>query len=80
MSVHIIKYYINDKCITQFVGDDETVCNSTFYLKNSGILPDDFTVTKTTSDHREFVLRLFPGGYSWVEVYLNMPSKEKIYE
>jgi hypothetical protein len=34
-------------------------------------------VTKTNAEHKEYALRFVAGGYSWVEVQLNNPTKDK---
>jgi hypothetical protein len=77
MSTHVIKYYRGKSCVSQFIGDDETVADALFHMNFYSFLPVDFAVTKRTADHREFALRFISGGYSWVEVILNDPSKDK---
>jgi hypothetical protein len=76
MSIHVIKYYRGNNSISQFIGDDETVANAIFHMNFYSFLPVDFCVTKTNAEHREYALRLFPGGYSWVEIHLNNPQKD----
>ena len=76
MSVHVIKYYRGNSCVSQFIGDDETMANALFHMNFYSFLPVDFAVTKTNAEHREYALRFVAGGYSWVEVQLNNPLKE----
>ena len=76
MSVHVIKYYRGNSCVSQFIGDDETMANALFHMNFYSLLPVDFAVTKTNTEHREYALRFFAGGYFWVEVQLNNPTKE----
>lgn len=78
MSTHVIKYYRGNSCVSQFIGDDETMAAALFHMNFYSFLPIDFAVTKRTADHREFVLSFVAGGYSWVEVVLNNPTKELI--
>jgi hypothetical protein len=77
MSTHVIKYYRGKSCVSQFIGDDETMADALFHMNFYSFLPVDFAVTKRTADHREFALRFVAGGYSWVEVVLNDPTKDK---
>jgi hypothetical protein len=77
MSAHVIRYYRGKSCVSQFIGDDDTIAEAIFHMNFYSFLPVDFAVTKRTADHREFVLRLLDGGYSWVEVVLNDPTKDK---
>jgi hypothetical protein len=76
MSVHLIKYYRGNSCVSQFIGDDETIAPALFHMNFYSYLPVDFVVTKTNAEHKEYALRLIDGGYSWVEVQLNNPQKE----
>jgi hypothetical protein len=77
MSVHVIKYYRGNQCISQFVGDDQTITDAVFHMNFYSFLPADFIVTKRTADHKEYALKFISGGgYSWVEVQLNNPQKE----
>jgi hypothetical protein len=80
MSTHVIKYYYNNICGSQFIGDDNTIANALFHMNFYSLLPVDFVVTKTNEQHKEYALRFAQGGYSWVEVYLNNPQKEIVNE
>jgi hypothetical protein len=80
MSVHVIKYYRGNSCMSQFIGDDETIANALFHMNFYSFLPVDFAVTKRNADNREFALKFVSGGYSWVEVQLNNPQKELKHE
>ena len=80
MSVHVIKYYRGNSCVSQFIGDDETIANALFHMNFYSYLPVDFAVTKTSAEYKEYVLRLLNGGYTWVEVVLNNPQKELKHE
>jgi hypothetical protein len=51
-----------------------------FHMNFYSFLPVDFAVTKTNAEHKEYALRFVAGGYSWVEVQLNNPQKEIVYE
>jgi len=77
MSVHVIKYYRGkDSCVSQFIGDDETVANAMFHLNFYSLLPSDFILTKRNSENKEYALRFVVGGFTWVEVQLDNPLKE----
>ena len=75
MSVHVIKYYRNNKCVSVFTGDDETIAPAIFHIRANSFLPDDFVVTKANAEHREWLLHLVPGGWSWLEISVNNPQK-----
>lgn len=76
MSIHVIKYYNGSECVSQFVGDDETVATALFHMNFHCMLPQGFTLTKTDSTFKEYALRFVTGGYRWVEVKLNNPHEE----
>ena len=75
MSVHVIKYYRNNNCVSVFTGDDETIALAIFHIRVNSFLPDNYLVTKINAEHREWILQLFPGGWSWIELQSNNPQK-----
>ncbi len=77
MSTYLIKYYRGNSCVSQFIGDDETMA-SAFYHLNYPMT--DLFITKTNSEYKEYVLKFVNGGHSWVEVQLNNPQKEITHE
>jgi len=76
MSKHIIKYYFDDNCVSEFIGDDETLADAFFHMSCFSLIPSNFTVTKRDAEHREYALRFDNGAVEWVEVHLNRPRND----